>query len=430
MKMNRWEKIEYKPAPLFAPTFGPLSGIRVLLNGTVVAAPFCATMMSDFGAEVIALERPKVGGDPARHQKPQIVEGNKHIGGGWVQNSRNKLSVALETNLNIPESKEIFLSLIKNSDVWIENMVWIDKLGISDEMLMEVNPKLVICHISGYGTSGFGGDERQINRPGYDPLGQSEAGWALLQGYPEREPYYAQQYVGDYLTGLIAVNGILMAYMNAQKTGKGQRIDASLTESWMRVMDDNFVLWTTSQIRKHRQGIMQTAYQPAGVFECGDGGYINLGSYGKPAYNNVLKGFGIDSNKYSYEECSSSPEAVAGPLGRELDGIFKKFFKEHTAQEAINICIDNKISAAHVKSTEEVYNEPHWRMRGDWVKYTDQTLNKEVEAFGIMPKLSETPGQVWRGAPALGQDTSRVLTELLGYNENEIEALKGKGVID
>ncbi|WP_425805696.1 CoA transferase [Desulfitobacterium sp. Sab5] len=428
--MNRWESIERKPAPLFAPTFGPLAGIRVLLNGTVVAAPFTATMMSDFGAEVIALERPKVKGDPARHQKPQIAEGDKHISGSWIQNARNKLSFSLETNLNIPESKEIFLSLIKNSDVWIENMVWIDKLGITDQMLLEVNPKLVICHISGYGTAGFGGDQRQINRPGYDPLGQSESGWGLLQGYPDREPYYAQQYVGDYMTGLMSVNGILMSYMVAQKTGKGQIIDVSLTESWMRVMDDNFVLWTQSQYLKHRQGVMQSAYQPGGVFKCGDGGYVNLGSYGKTAYNNVLKGFGIDSNKYSYEECSSSPEAVASPLGRELDGIFKKFFAEHTAQEATDICIDSKISAAHIKTAEEVFNEPHWHKRGDWVKYTDQTLNKEVEVFGIIPKLSETPGQVWCGAPALGQDTQRVLTDLLDYSQSEIDALKGKGVID
>lgn len=429
--MNRWENIERKPAPLFAPGFGPLTGIRVLLNGSVVAAPFAATMLSDFGAEVIALERPKVGGDPARHQKPQIVEGDKSIGGGWIQNSRNKLSFALETNfVKVPESKEIFLSLIKNCDVWIENMVWIDKLGITDEMLMEVNPKLIICHISGYGTPGFGGDQRHINRPGYDPLGQSESGWALLQGYPEREPYYAQQYVGDYLTGLLAVNGILMSYMVAQKTGKGQIIDVSLTESWMRVMDDNFVLWTHSKLLKHRQGIKQLAYQPAGVFECGDGGFINLGSYGKTAYNNVLKGFGIDSVKYSYEKCSSSPEAVASPIGRELDGIFKEFFKKHTAQEAIDICIDSKISAAHIKTAEEVFNEPHWHKRGDWVKYTDQTLNKEVEVFGIIPKLSETPGQVWCGAPALGQDTQRVLTDLLDYSQSEIDALKGKGVID
>lgn len=428
--MNRWEKIERKPAPLFTPVFGPLNGMRVLLNGTVVAAPFSATMMSDFGAEVIALERPKVGGDPARHQKPQITNGEKSISGAWMQNARNKLSCSLETNLNIPESKEIFLSLIKNSDVWIENMVWLDKLGITDELLMEVNPKLVICHISGYGTPGFGGDQREINRPGYDPLGQAESGWGLLQGWPDREPYYAQQYVGDYLSGLFAVNGILMAYMNAQNTGKGQIIDVSLVEGWMRVMDDNFTLWTEKKFLKHRQGIKQKTYQPGGIFPTKDGKYVNLGSYGASAYYKVLKGFGIDPEKFSYEKAGGSAEAVASPLGQELDATFAKFFMEHNAQEAVDICIDNKIGAAVVRSAEDTYNVQHWHKRGDWVKYKDQTLDKEIEAFGFVPKLSETPGEVWRGAPELGQDTEKILTQLLDYSAEEIEALKGKGIID
>lgn len=428
--MSRWEKIERKPAPLFVPEFGPLSGIRVLLNGTVVAAPFSATMMSDFGAEVIALERPKVGGDPARHQKPQITYGDKSISGSWMQNARNKLSVSLETNLNVPESKEIFLSLIKNSDVWIENMVWLNKLGISDEILLEVNPKLVICHISGFGTSGFGGEEKHINRPGYDPLGQAESGWSLLQGWPDREPYYAQQYVGDYLNGLFAVNGILMAYMNAQRTGKGQSVEVSLTEGWMRVMDDNFTLWTEKKLLKQRQGIKQTTYQPGGIFPTKDGKYINLGSYGKAAYEKVLKGFGIDIEKFSYEKAGGNAEAVASPLGQELDATFQKFFLEHTADEALEICIANKIGAAVVRDAGDVYEQTHWRERGDWIKYTDQTLDKEIEAFGFVPKFSETPGQVWRGAPALGQDTELVLRQLLDYSEEEIAALKGKGVID
>lgn len=428
--MNRWKEIERKPAPLFAPVFGPLSGIRVLLNGTVVAAPFTATMMSDFGAEVIALERPKVGGDPARHQKPQISVGDKSISGAWMQNARNKLSCSFETNLNIPESKEIFLSLIKNSDVWIENMVWIGKLGITDEMLMEVNPKLIICHISGYGTPGFGGEERQMNRPGYDPLGQAESGWGLLQGWPDREPYYAQQYVGDYLSGLFAVNGILMAYLNTQKTGKGQIIDVSLVEGWMRVMDDNFTLWTEKKFLKQRQGIKQSNYQPGGIFPTKDGKYVNLGAYGANAYYKVLKGFGIDAEKFSYEKAGGSAEAIDSPLGIELDATFQKFFMEHDAQEAVDICIDNNIGAVVVRSAEDTYNVPHWHMRGDWVKYTDQTLNKEVEAFGLLPKLSETPGEVWRGAPSLGQDTEKILMQLLDYSAEEIEALKGKGVID
>ena len=429
--MSRWETLEKKPAPLFTKEFGPLNGIRVLLNGSVVAAPFAATMLSDFGAEVIALERPKIGGDTARHQQPQIKDGEKHISGSWMQNARNKLSFTLETNFNkIPESKEIFLSLIKNCDVWIENMVWIGKLGITDEMLMEVNPRLVICHVSGFGTPKFGGQERHLNRACYDPLAQAESGWCLLQGFPDRPPYYAQQYIGDYLSGLFAVNGILMALRHVDKTGQGQIIDTTLCESYMRVMDDNFTLWGEAGIQKQRQGIKQSTYQPAGIFHTKDGKFINLGAYGKGSYEKVMKGFGFDLEKYSYEAAGGSAEALQSDLGKELDQMFADYFMSHTAQEAIDILIDNRIGAAVIKDCGDVMEDEHWKAREDWVTYEDQTLRKDITAFGFAPKLSETPGEVWRGAPRLGQDTDEIMTKLLDYTPEEIDALKGKGIID
>lgn len=388
-------------------------------------------MMSDFGAEVIALERPKIGGDTARHQKPQIENGDKHISGSWMQNARNKLSFTLETNLKkVPQSKEIFLSLIKNVDVWIENMVWIEKLGITDEMLLEVNPKLVICHVSGFGTPRFGGQPRHLNRACYDPLAQAESGWCLLQGFPDKPPYYAQQYIGDYLSGLFAVNGILMALRHVEQTGKGQIIDATLCESYMRVMDDNFTIWGEAGIQKQRQGIKQNTYQPAGIFATKDGKFINLGAYGKGAYEKVIKGFGLDLEKYSYEAAGGSKEALESDLGKELDKKFEDYFLSHTAQEAIDILIDNNLGASVIKDCKDVMEDEHWKERNDWVTYQDQTLEKEITAFGFAPKLSETPGEVWRGAPKLGQDTYDIMTKLLDYTPEEVEALKGKGVID
>lgn len=429
--MNRWEKLEKKPAPMFTKAFGALTGIRVLLNGSVVAAPFAATMLSDFGAEVIALERPKTKGDPARHQMPQVRDGDAHISGAWAQNARNKLSFALETNFKkVPESKEIFFSLIKECDVWIENIVWIEKLGLTDEMLLEVNPKLVICHVSGFGTPGFGGEPAYLNRACYDPLAQAESGWCLLQGFPDKPPYYAQQYIGDYLSGLFAVNGILMALRHVEKTGKGQVVDATLVESFMRVMDDNFVLWDQERIQKQRQGVKQLTYQPAGIFETKDGKFINLGTYGKGPYEKVMKAFGFDLDKYSYEAAGGSAEALQSPEGKELDQMFADYFMSHTADEAIEVLLENKLGAAVIKDCKDVMEEKHWQERGDWVTYHDQTLDKNITAFGFAPKLSETPGKVWRGAPKLGQDTEAIMTKLLDYTPEEIAAMKGKGIID
>ena len=215
-----------------------------------------------------------------------------------------------------------------------------------NEMLMEVNPRLVICHVSGFGTPKFGGQERHLNRACYDPLAQAESGWCLLQGFPDRPPYYAQQYIGDYLSGLFAVNGILMALRHVDKTGQGQIIDTTLCESYMRVMDDNFTLWGEAGIQKQRQGIKQSTYQPAGIFPTKDGKFINLGAYGKGSYEKVMKGFGFDLEKYSYEAAGGSAEALQSDLGKELDQMFADYFMSHTAQEAIDILIDNRIGAS------------------------------------------------------------------------------------
>ncbi|AET68586.1 putative acyl-CoA transferase/carnitine dehydratase [Desulfosporosinus orientis DSM 765] len=427
--MNRWERLEKVPAPVFTPKFGPLSRIRVLLNGTIVAGPFCATMFGDFGAEVIALERPTMP-DPYRFQVPQVMGDNgQNISCAWIQNSRNKLDVALETNMKIPESKEIFLSLIKQVDVWIENMVWIEKLGITDEMLWKVNPKLVIAHISGFGRPAFGGIDKEMNRASYDPIGQAESGYSLLQGYPDRAPTYATQYIGDYVVALMAFSGILMALRVVEETGKGQIVEVAQAESMMRIMDDNWTAWANRGFLKQRFGTKIPFFQPGNTWKCKDGKYITIGAYGEIAYNRIMETLGLSLEEFPYRKAALGIEAVNSELGQKLHDRFSEYFVTHTAQEASDLLNSNRIGAAVLKTCEEVYNDLHWQQRNNWVKYTDLTTGKEVEAFGLHPKMSETPGHVWRGAPDLGQDTDVVLNRLLGYSEIEIAAFKEKGVV-
>ena len=143
-----------------------------------------------------------------------------------------------------------------------------------------------------------------------------------------------------------------------------------------------------------------------------------------------MKGFGFDLEKYSYEAAGGSAEALQSDLGKELDQMFADYFMSHTAQEAIDILIDNRIGAAVIKDCGDVMEDEHWKAREDWVTYEDQTLRKDITAFGFAPKLSETPGEVWRGAPRLGQDTDEIMTKLLDYTPEEIDAVKGKGIID
>ena len=186
------------------PKYGPFAGMRVVDSGSLIAMPYCGTLLADFGAEVIHIERPGVG-DTLRGLAPFASVNGKSVSTSWVQDGRNKLSMSLELNLNHPEVKEVFMGLIKEADVFMENMVWLGKLGIRDEELMEANPKLIIAHISGYGTPAFGGLPEYCDRASYDMIGQAFSGWMNLNGDPDSEPVVAKPWLNDFVSAMAAV---------------------------------------------------------------------------------------------------------------------------------------------------------------------------------------------------------------------------------
>ena len=441
--MERWQSVERIPAPAIIPKFGGLSGMRVLMTGSVVAAPFAASIMAEHGAEVIHVERPKIG-DAFRGQAPVItncddketpfmlagseVAADQKVSTGWIQEGRNKLSLALELNLSIPESRDIFLSLIKNCDVWLENMVWIEKLGITESMLFEVNPKLIIGHISGFGRPQFGGVPEECDRPSYDAIGQAEGGWMHLNGYPDRPPSLGAMFVNDYISAMFCVSGVLVAYINAQKTGKGQAVDVSQSECASKCLGDTFVNYFTLGMVKKRAGNKIPIFQPANLFKTKDA-YLFIGAYGPAVYTRALKAMGIDTDIYSHEKAGGSKEAVNSELGLEVNRLIEKWMLERTSEEAANHLKSLKVPCGIPRTAEELANSEHYQKRGNWIQYEDQTLQKTVTAFGFAPKMSQTKQQVWRGGPRLGQDTDAILSKIIGYSEDQIADLKNKGIV-
>lgn len=442
--MKRWQKIDRVETPAIIPSFGPLSGMRVLMTGSIVAAPFAASILGEYGAEVIHVERPGAG-DPYRSQAPVIRTSDTDTGfeladfatpteekvsTGWIQEGRNKLSLTLELNLNVPEIKEIFLSLIKNCDVWLENMVWVEKLGITDEMLFEVNPGLVIAHVSGFGRPQFGGVPEECDRPSYDPIGQAEGGWMYINGFPEpAPPGYGSSFINDYLSAMFCVNGVVMAYHNAQKTGRGQVVDVAQIECMSKCLNDTFVNYFTLGRVKERVGNKIPIFQPGNLFRTKDG-YLYLGAYGPYVYGRALTAMGIDVKKYPHEKAGGSKEAIESELGRELAAIIDEWMLSHTSEEGMAELRRHKVPCAIPRSARDLAESEHYKKRGNWIQYEDQTLGKTVTAYGFAPKMSLTPPGVWRGAPALGQDTDIVLEKIAGYSPDEIRVFKGKGFID
>ena len=410
------------------PEYGPFAGMRIIDTGSLVAMPFAATLLADFGAEVIHIERPGVG-DTLRVLAPFAKEDGKTVSTSWAQDGRNKLSLSLELNLKHPEVKELFYGLIKEADVFMENMVWLEKLGIRDEDLLAVNPRLIIAHISGYGNPAFGGLPEYCDRASYDMIGQAFSGWLYLQGDPDRDPAIAKPYTNDYVSAFATVFAALSGYIYAQKTGKGQVIDVAQFEAMAQYMCGTYTAYTMAGIVGERTGNFNPAFQPYNLFKSKDGFLVALGAFGPGVYKRCIPAMGLDIEYFNYKDCSSGPAAVASEKGQELNAKVIEWCANHDAQEIESIMEAARVPCATVNTAKSAYENAHFRSRGDWVKYVDQTTDSEIEAFGIAPKMSVTPGQVWRGAPSMGQDTDNILKTILGYDDAKIAELHEKNLI-
>lgn len=426
--MKRVEEMQRVPAPALIPSFGPLAGMRVLSTGSIVAMPHAANMLADFGAEVIHVERPKVG-DTYRTLAPFVRDGEKCVSASWAQDARNRLSLTLEVDLKIPEAREIFLGLIKNADIWFENLVWLEKFGITDEMCLEVNPQLVIVHVSGFGRPQFGGIPEICDRGSYDMIGQAASGWMSLMGFPEpNPPSMAKPWSNDYISAMFAVFGALIAYVHAQKTGEGQVIDVAQYEANARILSDTFVSYLEAGILRQRTGNKSPAFQPYDVFRAKDR-WVAVGAFGPAVYERFIKALGLDPNYYTWKECASSVEAVASEKGQELDRLTREWIGARTAKEVEDHMAKYRVPCSIVCDARDAAENPHWQARGNFIEYEDQTLGRKIKALGVIPKLSKTPGKIWRGAPSVGQDTEAILSKILGYSKAEIDAFREKGII-
>ncbi len=410
------------------PEFGPLKGMRVVGAGSLIAMPFAVTMMADFGAEVIQIERPGIG-DTYRSFPPVKKTEHGAAGSSWIQDARNRLSMTLELNLRDPDVKEIFYKLIAQSDIFIENMVWLEKLGIDDNELLKINPRLVIAHISGYGRKEFGGRPEICDQASYDMTGQAFSGYTLFNGYPEKAPLIVKPSLGDYITALFALFGMLAAYIDAKNTGRGQVVDVAQFESMARVMRDAFTMSSLGLAEVQRCGTKAIGFQPWDLFTSSDGVYVSIGAVGKSVFERFMNAAGLDIEKYPYEKTSKDKAAVNSPEGRELDRLINDWCLSHTADEIEEAMRVGRVPCARVNDAQACINNEHYLSRGDFVRFIDQSTGIDVTAFGIAPKMNLSPGMVWRGGPSLGQDTEDILKKLLGYDDKSVSSFRKKGII-
>ncbi|MEB0092426.1 CaiB/BaiF CoA-transferase family protein [Pseudomonas sp. CCI4.2] len=393
----------------------PLSGIRVIEIGTLIAAPFAARLMAEFGAEVIKIE--SMGqGDPLRKWR-KLHEGTSLW---WYLQSRNKKSLAL--NLKSPEGIAIVKQLAESTDVLIENLRpgALEKLGLGWDVLHAINPKLTLVRISGYGQTGPYRD-----RPGFGAIGEAMGGIRYTTGTPGSPPARVGVSLGDSLASMHAVMGALMALLRV-KTGQGdgQIVDVSLAESVFNVMESLVPEYDMMGHVRERSGGALPGIAPSNTYPTADGAYVVIAGNSDPIFKRLMQVIGRADLAENPKFAHNDGRALQSNL---LDDAISQWTMSQPIDAVLQALEAAEVPAGRIYSVADIVADPHYQARG---MILDAQLpdGAAVKMPGIVPKLSETPGAVnWQG-PTLGQHTDSVL-DSLGLTAADIARLKTEGVV-
>ena len=396
----------------------PLEGIRILDVATFVAAPFASTILSEFGAEVIKVENPK-GGDPWRHYGTKTARDGDTL--AWMTESRNKTSVTLD--LRTPEGVDILKRLVAVSDVMCENFRpgTLERWGLGWNVLNEINPKLVLLRVSGYGQTG-----PYKQRPGFARIAQAFGGLTYLAGMPDGPPVTpGSTSLADYTSGLYGALGILIALKSRDKTGEGQVIDMALYESIFRFLDELVPAYAKEGTVRQREGMGTKLACPHGHFQTGDDKWVSIACTSDRMFERLAKVMGSPelAGKEMYQ---TTAQRIAA---REtVDGLVTEFTRSYKQSEVLQKCTDGDVPCGAINSVADIFEDPQFEARDNLLRFTDPAAG-EIVIPGVIPKLSKTPGRVKHVGPPLGDGIDAVYGGLIGLSADEIAALKDKGVI-
>ena len=394
---------------------GPLAGLRVIDLGTVVAGPFAATLLADFGAEVIKVELPGRG-DTLRQLGP--VRGDTSL--WFAADARNKKSVTVD--LRRPAGRGLLLQLVTVADALVENFVpgTLDGWGLDGGTLRAANPRLIIARASGFGQTG-----PYRRRPGYDRIGVAFGGLWHQTGEPDGAPMRTGTSIADYLTGTFGALGLMMAlYHRDVHGGPAQEIDAALFESIFRVMEYTVVQHGLDGTVRRRVGNSGPAV-PSGAFRTRDGRWLMLAVAEDKMYARLMRGIGRP-------DLADDPRFRTAPGRTEdrapIEDAIRDWAATRDLADALTALEAAEIPAATSMTVADIFADPHYAAREAIVTAEDPALGT-VRMQGITPKLSETPGAVRRGAPLLGEHNAEVFGELLGLSAKAIAGLQEEGVV-
>lgn len=394
------------------PNFGPLNGVNVIHATSSVAAPFCAQMMADLGAAVIWVENPSA---LCISRVPPAYTAK--------QDRRNQRSLCLD--IPSAEGKEVFLGLLKDADIFIESSKGgqYEKWGLADEVLWNVNPKLVIVHISGFGQTGV---EEYVTRGSFDPIAQAFSGYMNLNGYPDRPGIPAFPYTADYITGLYAYGAALAALNHSRQTGQGDSVDVAQFEVLIRSQGRDVAEYLNTGKLPLREGDHSQSFAGYGNYTCSDGKSVYMLILGGGVLKKSLSILGLEYGSESFPE--NMPSVMHGtPSGDLLEIKINEFCSTRTAEEVEMLFNSLGIPCSRVYDYEMIAADPHYKAREVFIEWETEKGEK-IKGINVFPKFKKNPGKVWRGLPNVGMDNEEILNEL-GYSNDEIDNLYEKKIL-
>ena len=393
----------------------PLAGLKVIELGTLIAGPFAARICAEFGAEVIKVESPD-GGDPLRKWR-KVYEGTSLW---WFVQPRIKQSITL--NLKSEDGIRILKQLLADADILIENFRpgTLEKLGLSWDILHELNPALVMVRLSGFGQTGPYKDQ-----PGFGAVGESVGGLRYITGFEDRPPVRTGISIGDSIAALWAVIGALMALRHREvNQGKGQVVDVALYEAVFAMMESMVPEFDVMGFVRERSGNIMPGITPSSIHTCNDGKAVQIGANGDAIFQRFMRAIGRDDLA---EDVSLADNAGRDERRDELYALIDSWAARRTQEEVLAVLNRAEVPASKIYSAADMFKDPQYLAREMFLNATLPD-GKAFKMPGIVPKLTETPGSVQWTGPALGEHTHQILSQL-GYSSKDLERLRKEKVI-
>jgi len=401
------------------PPNGALRGVRALELGTLIAGPFCGHLLADHGAEVIKVEPPGQG--DVMRQWGGVYKG---LGMYWPLIGRNKLGITLD--LRQPRGQALLRQLVRHVDIVVENFRpgTLERWGLGYDVLRAENPGLILVRVSGYGQTGPYRD-----KAGFGAIGEAMGGLRYVTGEPGRPPVRPGVSVGDALAALFGCLGALMALYardGRQGTGRGQVVDIAIYEAVWALMEGILPEWEKLGRLRERTGSILPGAAPSNVYPTASGEWVVIGANADTVFRRLAAAVG-------HPEWASDPRFATHQARGEhqtlLDDLIAQWTSAHTTDAVLAAMDAHGVPAGRIYSARDIARDPHYAAREMIVEQYQPLIGEPIRMQGIVPKLSGTPGAVWRPSPQLGEHNALVYGQLLGLGSADLAALAAEGVI-